>query len=53
MYSFNPSLKNTLGLYIFKSLRQERKILFEKYEFNSENFTWSLFCSFAIHINVY
>ena len=25
-YSFNPSLKNTLGLYVFKSLRQETKI---------------------------
>ena len=29
MYSFNPSLKNTLGLYIFKSLRQETKIKFK------------------------
>ena len=30
MYSFNPSLKNTLGLYVFESLRQEKLILFEK-----------------------
>ena len=37
MYSFNPSLKNTPGLYILESLRQETKILFEKSEFNSEN----------------
>ena len=36
MYSFNPSLRNTLGLTIFENLRQEKKILFEK-----SKFTWS------------
>ena len=51
-YSFNPSLKNTLGLYIFKSLRQETKILFDKSEFNSENFTWSLLSRVAINVNI-
>ena len=33
-YSINPSLKKTLGLYVFESLRQETKISFEKSEFN-------------------
>ena len=47
-YSFNTSLRNTLGLYVFESLRQETKILFEKSEFHSENFTWSLLSSVAI-----
>ena len=41
-YGFNPSLKNMLGLYDFKSLRQVTKIYFEKFEFNPEIFTWSL-----------
>ena len=39
-YSFNPSLKNRL--YVFESLRQVKKIWFEKSEYNSEIFTWSL-----------
>ena len=51
-YSFNPSLKNTLWLYIFESLRHETKILFEKSEFNSENFTCYLLSSVAINVNV-
>ena len=51
--SFNPSLENTLGLYVFKCLRQETKNLFEKSEFNSENFTWSLLSSVAINVNLY
>ena len=52
-YSFNLSLKNTLGLYVFKSLRQERKIYFEKSEVNSDNFPWFLLSSVAINVNLY
>ena len=33
-YSFNPSIKNTLGLYVFKNFGQELKIIFEKSKFN-------------------
>ena len=33
-YSINLSLKNTLGLYVFESFRQETKNLFEKSELN-------------------
>ena len=36
IYSFNPSLKNTLGLYVFGNFGQETKILFEKSEINFE-----------------
>ena len=36
-YSFNPSLNNTLGLYVFENHGRETKIYFEKSEFNSEN----------------
>ena len=30
-YYINPSLKNTLGLYVFESLKQETKKLLKKY----------------------
>ena len=38
-YSINPPLKSTLGLYIFKSLKQETKMLFLKSELNFLSFT--------------
>ena len=45
-------LLNTLGLYIFESLRQKTQILFEKSKFNSENSTGSLLSSVAINVNL-
>ena len=38
-YSFNPSIKNTLGLYVFENFGRETKIKFEKSEFNFEQLT--------------
>ena len=51
-YSFNPSLKSTLVLYVFERLWQETKILFEKSKLNFVNFTWSLLSSVAINVNI-
>ena len=52
IYSFNPFLKSTLGLYVFESIWQETKIQFEKSEFNFENFTLSSLSSVAINVNI-
>ena len=35
-YSFNPSLNNTLGLYVFENLGRETKNYFEKSALNNE-----------------
>ena len=44
--------ENALGLYIFESLRQETKILFEKSEFNFSSFTWSSLCSGKMNLDL-
>ena len=35
-YSFDPSIKNTLGLYVFENFGRETKFFFEKSELNYE-----------------
>ena len=46
------SFKNTLGLSILESLRQETKSLFEKSELNFSCFTWSSLCSGKINLDL-
>ena len=52
-YSINPSLKNTLRLYVFESLRQVTKILFDKSELNFESLTWSSLGSGRINLDIW
>ena len=39
-------------MFLKETFLKETKILFEKSELNSENFTWSLHSSVAINVNV-
>ena len=52
MYSFDPSLKNTLGLYVFKSLRQEKKFNLKKLSSTLIISLGLFFSSVAINVNV-
>ena len=45
--------ENTLGLYIFESLRQETKILFENSELNFESLIWSSLCRSKMDLDIY